>query len=155
MDRQEIITAIDAEIARLHHARFLIAQSLVGEGRGHQRPRQLTPAKQAKPNPSVRNRETTARSRHVRQADRTEEAQVVVIRVPAREAPRPRLTRAVAKQTQQRTALTSDVPKGAVAVPRKTRENADGREGNAAPGISVPASTFGIAISRGLASLDA
>lgn len=154
MDIQEIIAAIDAEVARLQHARFLIAQSCVNERAGYQRLRQPAAAKRRKGKAFTRDRETPARSRDARWTERKEEALVAVIRVPAREAPRPRLTRAAAKQTKQSTALTSDVPKGPVAAPRKAGQKAEGLEGTMTRPTSVPASAFGIAISRGLASLE-
>ena len=80
------------------------------------------------------------------------EATVPVTRLPAKEAPRQRASRDVAKR---QTALTRDVPTGPIAVPRnKSRESAPGSEFDPRA-IASSASAFGQAIARGLATVTA
>src|ERR1700757_5242786 len=64
VDRQEILAAIDTEIARLRRARFLIAQSVV-PGRPDDRPsHRLLPAKRRKGKPVASSTELTAVPSH-------------------------------------------------------------------------------------------
>jgi hypothetical protein len=78
------------------------------------------------------------------------EAAVSFTRVPAKEAPRSRTSRAVSKH---QSALTGNVPAGPVAVPNnKGRQLAPGADANL-PAVVPAASAFGQAIARGLATL--
>ena len=80
------------------------------------------------------------------------EATVPFTRLPAKEAPRQRVSRDVAKR---QTALTGDVPTGPIAVPsKKSRESAAGSEADLRS-IASSASAFGQAIARGLATVTA
>jgi hypothetical protein len=81
-----------------------------------------------------------------------EEAPVLIVRVPAKEAPkqRQRRFRTAPKQTM---ALTGDVPRNPIAVPRKSERHVEREPEGKLGGIRpAPASAFGEAISRGLAS---
>ena len=86
------------------------------------------------------------------QIQEEKEATVPFTRLPAKEAPRQRGSRDVAKR---HTALTRDVPTGPIAVPRnKSRESAAGSESDLRA-IASSASAFGQAIARGLATVTA
>lgn len=91
-------------------------------------------------------REPLARTQPERPIQAEKEAAVPFTRVPAKEAPRPRVSRAVAKYE---TALTANVPAGPVAAPGKKSPES---EANLIASASS-ASTFGQAIARGLATL--
>jgi hypothetical protein len=78
------------------------------------------------------------------------EAAVPFTRVPAKEAPRPRVSRTVSKH---QTALTSNVPAGPVAVPNKKSHQSATRAEADLPAAAPAASAFGQAIARGLATL--
>jgi hypothetical protein len=151
VDRQEILAAIDAEIARLRRARLLIAQSVV-PGRPDNRPsdRPLL-ARQRKGKPVASGAQLATPSHSERRIQQTQETPVHLTRIPPKEAPRQRVTRA---ETTHRTALTGEVPQGPIAVPRnKDRETANLLEVSVAHTSSAPASAFGLAIARELASL--
>jgi hypothetical protein len=147
VDRQEIIAALDTEIARLQHARALIAQS-VAHVQPNERPRPLSPS--AKQRSSVMRFERVVQPQSERRKQKEKEAPVLVVRVPAKEAPKQRRFRTTPKQT---IALTGDVPRDPVAVPRKSdrhiEREPEGKFGGITP---APASAFGEAISRGFAS---
>ena len=119
VDRQEILAAIDTEIARLRRARFLIAQSVV-PGRPDDRP---LPARRRKGKPVASGAQLTTPLHGERQMQQKLETPVRITRIPTKEAPRQRVTRA---ETTHRTALTGDVPQGPIAIPRnKDRETAN------------------------------
>jgi hypothetical protein len=147
VDRQEILVVIDTEIARLRHARFLIAQSVVPR-RPNDRP---LPAKRRKGKPAASGAQRTTPSHGERQIQQKAETPVRITRIPAKDAPRQRVTRA---ETRQRTALTGDVPQAPIAVPpnkdKETTNLLGVRLGHAG---AAPTSAFGLAIARELASL--
>jgi hypothetical protein len=80
------------------------------------------------------------------------EATVPVTRLPAKEAPRQRVSRDVAKR---QTALTRDVPSGPIAVPRNNSRESVARSESGPRAIAPSASAFGEAIARGLATATA
>jgi hypothetical protein len=95
-------------------------------------------------------RESLASTPRARNTQEEKEAAVPFTRVPAKEAPRPRVSRTVSKH---QTALTSNVPAGPVAVPnKKSHQSATGAK-NDLPTVTPAASAFGQAIARGLATL--
>jgi hypothetical protein len=153
---QEIIAAIDAEIATLQQARLLVAQSLV------QAPvNSGARAKSKTVIPSKKRREPLAQARHVPRNHGPKshalgnveipEVPVTITRIPAKRAPAQRGFKAVSKQ---RTALSAEIPMGPVAVPKKKGEEITAFEGHPANGASVSASAFGQAVTRGLMALD-
>jgi hypothetical protein len=147
VDRQEILAVIDTEIARLRHARFLIAQSVVPR-RPDDPP---LPAKLKKGKPVASGAQRTIPSHGERQIQQKPEAPVRITRIPTKHAPKQRVTRA---ETRHRTALTGDVPQGPVAVPRnKGKETANVLGVSVARTSVAPTSAFGLAIARELASL--
>jgi hypothetical protein len=151
VDRQEILAAIDTEIARLQRARFLIAQSVVPRRPDNHPSHRPLPAKLRKEKPVATEPQLTTPSHGERQIQEKVETPVRIARVPTKEAPRRRVTRA---ETTHRTALTGDVPQGPIAVPRnKDRETAKVKGVSVAHTSSAPASAFGLAIARELASL--
>ena len=94
--------------------------------------------------------ESIARTLRERCIQEEKEAAVPFTRVPAKEAPRPRVSRTVSKH---QTALTGNVPTEPVAVPNKrSRQSAAGAEADP-PAVAPAASAFGQAIARGLATL--
>jgi hypothetical protein len=154
VDRLEIIAAIDAEIERLEHARLLIAQSAaekplnVSRGRrARAAGRRARAAKVGKKQPFSRDNRSSGKSYATGPTVKEEKPQVLVVRIPPKELPKRRV---VQTATKQRTALTGDVPQGPVAV-AKNREKASGAD------VRTPSSmsAFGLAITRGLASLEA
>ena len=153
--RQEILATIYTEIARLRRARFLIARSVV-PGHSDKRPsRRPLPAKRGKGKPVASGVQLTPSAHGERQTQQKLETPVRITRLPTKEAPRQRVTRA---ETTRRTALNGEVPQGPIAVPRNKH-----RETTNVLGVSVahtssapsaaPASAFGLAITRELASL--
>jgi hypothetical protein len=153
VDRLEIIAAIDAEVTRLRHARFLIAQYGVGKPSDHRRSERPMPVKRRKDRPVATGRQVTARAHRERQSQQKREVPVLITRVIAKEAPKQRVTPAA---TRPKTALTGDVPENPIAVPaNRTKETAEGSETSVVHTTSAPASAFGLAISRGLASPQA
>ena len=151
VDRQEILAAIDTEIARLRRARFLIAQSVVS-GRAGKRPsHRPLPAKRRKGKPVASGAQLTTPSHGEHQIQQKVETPILITRVPTKEAPRQRLSR---PEMTHRTALTGDVPQAPIAVPRnKNSETANVLGVSEAHASSAPASAFGLAIARELASL--
>jgi hypothetical protein len=94
--------------------------------------------------------ESLARTPPERRIQEEKEAAVPFTRVPAKEAPRPRVSRTMPKH---QTALTANVPAGPVAaLGKKGAESAAGSEADL-PAIASSASAFGQAIARGLATL--
>jgi hypothetical protein len=147
VDRQEILAVIDTEIARLRHARFLIAQSVV-PGRPDDRP---LPAKRRQGKRVAGGAQRTTPPHGERQMQQKLETPIRITRIPTKDAPRQRVTRA---ETRQRTALTGDVPQGPIAAPRnKDRDTASVLGVSAAGSSPAPTSAFGLAIARELASL--
>jgi hypothetical protein len=152
VDRLEIIAAIDAEVTRLRHARFLIAQYGVGKPSDHRRSERPMPVKRRKGRSVTAGRQVIAHTHRERQIQQKQELPVLITRVTAKEAPKPRTPVA----TKQKTALTADVPENPIAVPANRRkETGEGSETSVAHTASAPASAFGLAITRGLASLQA
>jgi hypothetical protein len=148
--RLELIAALDTEIARLQQARALIAQSLA-HVQSSDRPRPLFAS--SEPRSSATRFERLARPQPKRRKQK-EEAPVLIVRVPAKEAPKQRRFRTAPKQTTAlKGALTGDVPRNPIAVPRKSKRDEErepeGKFGGIRP---APASAFGEAISRGFAS---
>jgi hypothetical protein len=95
---------------------------------------------------SVAVRAPLARTQPERRMQEEKEAAVPFTRVPAKGAPRPRVSRAMPKH---QIALTANVPAGPVAAAgRKSSESAANL-----PAIASSASAFGQAIARGLATL--
>lgn len=149
VDRQEILAAIDTEIARLRRARFLIAQFVV-PGRPDNRPsHRPLPAKRRRGKPVASGAQLTTPSHGENQMQQKLETPLRITRIPMKEAPNRRVTRA---ETTHGTALTGDVPQGPIAVPRnKDRETGNVLGVNVAHSNSAPASAFGMAIARELA----
>jgi hypothetical protein len=147
VDRLEIIAAIDAEIERLEHARLLIAQSAVAKPSNAIRERRARAAKVGKKQTVSPNDRSSGKSHATGPTVIEEKPQALVVRIPPKELPKRRVVQTAMKQ---RTALTGDIPQGPVAV-AKNRERAAGAE------IRTPSSmsAFGLAITRGLASLEA
>ena len=146
-----MLAAIDTEIVRLRRARFLIAQSVV-PGRPDDRPsHRPLPAKRRKGKPVASGAQLTTPSHGERQIQQKVETPILITRVPAKEAPRQRLSR---PEMTHRTVLTRNVPQGPIAVPRnKNRETANVLGLSVAHTSPAPASAFGLAIARELASL--
>jgi hypothetical protein len=94
-----------------------------------------------------------AHAHRERQIQQKQELPLLITRVTAKEAPKPRITAVAMKQ---KTALTADVPENPIAVPaNRSKVTAEGSETSVAHTASAPASAFGLAITRGLASLQA
>jgi hypothetical protein len=144
VDRLKIITAIDAEIERLEHARLLIAQSAV------EKPSNISHGKRARAGKLGKKQHSSLDNRsngklHAASPTIIEvKPQVLVVRLPPKELPKRRVVQAA---TKQRTALTGAIPHGPVAV-AKNPEKPAGAD------TRTPSSTsaFGRAITRGLAS---
>ena len=150
MDRREIIAALDAEIERLRHARLLITQSMAHGRQGDRPSGQPASTKLKKKTASVALREPLAGTQPERHVQEEKEAAVPFTRVPAKAAPRSRVSRAMPKH---QIALTANVPAGPVAAPgKKSSESAAGSKADL-PAIAPSASAFGQAITRGLATL--
>jgi hypothetical protein len=116
VDTEQIIAAIDAEIARLQLARALIAQS--ASPTGSDRPgTSISNASRSKTRKlSAAARERIAAAQRKRWAAQREPAIVAITRVPAKEAPKRRTPKPLAKPE---TPLTANIPDGPVAVPRE------------------------------------
>jgi hypothetical protein len=150
VNRQELIAALDAEIARLQHARLLIARSVVHRRPSKRPAQQLASTKSRQRVISRAAQESLAPPPRERRLQPENEAAVPFTRVPAKQAPRPRVSRTVSKHP---TALTGNVPTEPVAVPSKnSRQSAAGAEADL-PTVAPAASAFGQAIARGLATL--
>jgi hypothetical protein len=139
--RLEIIAAIDAEIARLQRARFLIVQSAVERRSNGGDERRAQPKSAGKKQPVARDRRSTG-SLHAAVPTVISEKPVLVTRLAPKEPPKRRIQAA----TKPLSALTRDVPQGPVAVPATKRET-NAEAGNR---TTAPTSAFGLAISRGL-----
>lgn len=144
MDRLEIIAAIDAEIERLEHVRFLIAQSAIEKRSNISRGRRARGAKVGKKQPFSPESGSSGKSHATGPTVIEEQPRVLVVRIPPKELPKRRV---VQTATKQRTALTGAVPQGPVAV-AKNREKPAGTDTRTASSMSA----FGLAITRGLAS---
>jgi hypothetical protein len=153
VDRLEIIAAIDAEVTRLRHARFLIALYGVGKPSDHRRSERPMPVKRREERSVTTGRQVIARVHRERQIQQKQELPVLITRVTAKEAPKPRITPAA---TKQKTALTADVPENPITLPANRRKvTAEGSEASVAHTTSAPVSAFGLAVARELASLQA
>jgi hypothetical protein len=109
-----IVAALDAEIERLLLARTLIAQSAtpkVSRSSAH-----VTNTRKKKRNLPAAARERTAAAQRKRWAEQKQPAVVAITRVPAKEAPKRRTPKPVAKSE---TPLTANIPERPVAVPAK------------------------------------
>jgi hypothetical protein len=148
VDRREIIAAIDAEIERLQHARFLIVQSAAGKQSNGSGERHGRTAKVEKKRPVARDSQSIGRSHAAGPTVIQEKPQVLITRVPAKEPPKRRVAQAATKQW---TALTGDVPQHPVVVAAKSRSSPAQADDNTVS----PTSAFGLAITRGLSSLNA
>jgi hypothetical protein len=100
VDRLEIIAAIDAEVTRLRHARFLIAQYGLGKPSDHRRSERPMPVKPRKDRPVATGRQVIAHAHRERQIQQKQELPVLITRVTAKEAPKQRVTPAATKQKQ-------------------------------------------------------
>jgi hypothetical protein len=114
---EQIIAAIDAEIARLQLARALIAPSVTPTA-----PDQFATAisnlgKRKARKLSAEARERIAAAQRKRWAEQKKTAAITVTRVPAREAPK---RRAPKPDVKPETPLTAKIPDGPVAAPAKS-----------------------------------
>jgi hypothetical protein len=150
VDRREIIAALDAEIARLRHARLLITESVVRGRQGDRPPGQHASTNSRKKMAPIAVREPLARTQPERRIEQEKEAAVPFTRLPAKEAPRPRVSRATPKH---QIGLTANVPAGPVAAPGKKSPGSEAESEANLPAIASSASAFGQAIARGLATL--
>lgn len=122
VDTEQIIAALDAEIARLRLARTLIEQSATQKTSSEPRTSSSDAGKSLKPEKSRRRelsaeaRERIAAAQRKRWAEQKKPAVVAITRLPAKEAPRRRAPKPVAKPE---TPLTANIPDGPVAVPRE------------------------------------
>jgi hypothetical protein len=115
VNTEQIIAAIDAEIARLQLARKLIAPSATPKA-FHQLAISISKAAKQTRRLSPEARERIAAAQRKRWAEKKKPAAVTVTRVPAREAPKRREPKPVAKS---KTPLTANIPDGPVAAPAK------------------------------------
>ncbi|MFL6428318.1 MAG: hypothetical protein ACJ71S_08760 [Acidobacteriaceae bacterium] len=122
MDTEQIIAALDAEVARLRLARTLIAQSATPKTPSGPRAsisdagKSLEPEKSRKRALPVEARERIAAAQRKRWAEQKKSAVVAITRVPAKEAPKRRAPKPIAKPE---TPLTANIPDGPIAVPRQ------------------------------------
>jgi hypothetical protein len=117
VNSQQIIAALDDEIARLQHARTLIAQS--AGGKRSERSHVLAPATKPKTRTiSAAARERIAAAQRKRWAAQKKQAAVAVTGVAAKETSK----RRAPKQVSKPTSLTGNVPKGSIAAPAKRDE---------------------------------
>jgi hypothetical protein len=153
VERLQLIALIDAEIERLQQARLLIAPSLVS-ARLRSRP-QKPPAPQAvakeRASPKVRQKASASDI-----SAPQEQPAVSVTRIPARQrsgSRSARRTKQVAPRTA--TALSGAVPLHPVAAPPRREQESNQEKPSPKSGVeSLPLSSFGQAISRGLAGLN-
>ena len=110
----EIVAALDTEIARLQHARTLIAGSAQPKRRGQ--PPASPKAASKKRTMSAEGRKRIADAQRKRWAARKKQKPVKVTRVAAKEAPKRRVPKSGAKS---KTSLTRDIPSSPVAAPTK------------------------------------
>ncbi|HEX6495474.1 MAG TPA: hypothetical protein VF018_08330 [Acidobacteriaceae bacterium] len=122
MNTEQIVAALDAEIARLRLARTMIEQSAATKIPSAPGTSISDTGKAAKPGKSRRRelsaeaRERIAAAQRKRWAEQKKSAIVAITRVPAKEAPKRRAPKPVAKPE---TPLTANIPDGPVAVPRE------------------------------------
>jgi hypothetical protein len=122
VDTEQIIAALDAEIARLRLARTLIEQSVTpktpsGAGASNSDARKsLKPEKSRRRALPAEARERIAAAQRERWAEQKKSAVVTITHVPAKEAPKRRAPKPVARPD---TPLTANIPDGPVAVPRE------------------------------------
>jgi hypothetical protein len=117
VNTEQIIAAIDAEIARLQLARSLIAQSATPKAYGQLATSMSNAGKQKARKLSAEARERIAAAQRKRWAEQKKPAAITVTRVPAREAPKRRAPKPVAKPE---TPLTANIPDSPVAAPAKS-----------------------------------
>jgi hypothetical protein len=118
VNTQEVLAALDTEIARLQRARNLLANASVPKRQG--RP----PASANRTAPKKRMLSAAARARiaeaqRQRWAKQKKQKAVKVTRVAAKQAPKRRAAKAAPKP---KAALTNNVPKQPVAVPAKAKD---------------------------------
>lgn len=113
MNTEWIVAALDAEIARLQLARTLISQSttVAFDYSGASISNDVRPKKR---DLSPAARERIAAAQRKRWAEQRKPTVVTITRVPAKEAPKRRAPKPVAKS---KTPLTANVSDGPVAVP--------------------------------------
>lgn len=114
MNTEWIIAALDAEIARLQLARTLIAESTTVAAFGYSGVSMSNDLKSKKRNLSPAARERIAAAQRKRWAEQRKPTVVTITRLPAKEAPKGRATKPVAKSE---TPLTATLPDGPVTVP--------------------------------------
>jgi hypothetical protein len=117
VNTESIVAALDAEIARLQLARTLIAQSTTVAAFGYSDVSISNEMKPKKRNLSPAARERIAAAQRKRWAEQKKPAAITVTRVPAREAPKRRAPKPVAKPE---TPLTANIPDSPVAAPAKS-----------------------------------
>ena len=155
VERHRLIALIDAEIERLQQARLLIAPSVVSSRLRSQPPKATLPLQAAVKKHLSRTLDEISSLPFDVGAPQEQQA-VSVTRIPARERSRSRSPRR-AKQTVSPTltALTADVPLHPVAAPAKRGEETKPEKPSLTSAVdSLSVSSFGQAISRGLASLN-
>lgn len=157
VDRQQIIAALDTEIARLQQARALIIQTVARARPAARRQSTFQSASASEKTASSATRigRLVGPQNGSRTPQTHQETTALVTKVPAKEAPKHRPFTVALKQT---TALTGNIPRGAVAAPTKIgrdlmRGSLGSEEKLGALG-RAPASAFGEAISRSLASIN-
>jgi hypothetical protein len=121
VNTEQIIAAIDAEIARLQLARTLIAPSARSKVSDRKTSDQLAIAVANAGKPKARKlsleaRERIAAAQQRRWVEKKKSAGVTVTRVPAKEAPKRRAPKPV---TKPETPLTANIPDRPVAAPAK------------------------------------
>jgi hypothetical protein len=154
VERLQLIALIDAEIERLQQARLLIAPSLVSSRLRSQPKNSPVLQAVAKKRVSQSLEQTTSPPSDISAPQ--EQPTVLVTRIPARGRSRsrsPRRTKQVEPKTA--TALTGAVPLHPVAAPpRRDEDRIQGKPTQKNSVDSVSLSSFGQAISRGLAGLN-
>ena len=117
VNTEQIIAAIDAEIARLQLARTLIAQSGTPKTSDRRATAISNAGKRKTRKLSAEARERIAAAQRKRWAEQKNPAAITVTRVPAREAPKRRAPKPAAKPE---TPLTGNIPNAPVAAPAKS-----------------------------------
>jgi hypothetical protein len=116
VNTEQIIAAIDAEIARLQLARTLIAQSDTPKTSDRLATAISNAGKRKTRKLSADARERIAAAQRKRWAEQKKPAAITVTRVAPREAPKRRAPKPVAKPE---TPLTAKIPDGPIAAPAK------------------------------------
>ena len=154
VERLQLIALIDAEIERLQQARLLIAQSVVSSRLRNRPEKTLLLQTDVKTRIARTVEQKTSPSSDI--SSPQEQPAVSVTRIPARQrsgSRSPRRTKQIAPKTG--TALTGAVPLHPVAAPpRRDEEINQGKPAEKNGVDSVSLSSFGQAISRGLAGLN-